>query len=229
MDEPTKKIVKLAHSWKKSKKTQYREIPLFPINEPNQFIIFLINERIKPFLQLQILFHHAKDAEFVMGHEEITYDDNFEDSILPAKQIGSSIVKKVYSREEIFNHILCNFGFTQLLSKPLSIYKADRLTEHGSLRPQSLDQRYYEHPKEECFVIIHPNTKIVLTKHAVFVDEQDMLLQQRIKELIAYHRKAFLYFLKEYRDQCVPHDLYLQWLLTWFPGEIHVRSLGKVK
>jgi hypothetical protein len=50
----------------------------------------------------------------------------------------------------------------------------------------------------------------------------------KVSEILAFHTAEFDAMINKYKDEpTIPHTVYLEWLLEYLPGKIHIRSIGK--
>ncbi|MBI4016590.1 MAG: hypothetical protein HY363_02755 [Candidatus Aenigmarchaeota archaeon] len=79
------------------------------------------------------------------------------------------------------------------------------------------------HADGENEAIILLDLPCILTEDSVFISKKHF---EETKELLAFYNPIFSDFLRSNKNAVtIPHDIYIDWLLKWFPGMIHIRSL----
>lgn len=189
------------------------KIPLYDLDQANEFQSFLVEERLKPFLKLKLL--SDLDTDFVIGYssvEQSLYDDSGE-NLIEIRRFGPTIIKKLFTSEQIFNYILQNLAIAVLLIKdPASL-----------LHPRLADKEYLQFGNEDMKDQTFISKNLIITNTHIFVEPEHKI---SVQNLLQYHAKIFDRFLEKYKEKdFIPHDVYIDWLLSWFPGKIHVRSI----
>lgn len=182
-----------------------------------------MGSRVMPFLRLKILHHLAQDAECMLGFELVEYwmdlgGGEYQESKLMATH-APVVIDRRFPNELVFNYLLAQLGFSQLLVKECAwIEDAPRLDRKGPVK--ALDDGFEQ---TKGLIVIVPE-KAVLIGNEVWYDPRKFE-ESFVDNLVSYHERFFADFLEKYKEDCVPHELYVDWLLGWFPGRVSVKSL----
>ena len=84
---------------------------------------------------------------------------------------------------------------------------------------KELDEYSSKGIKNDFFI----SDKLIITEKRVYVTEG---IQKEVKNILDHYSTIFDKFLDENKNKLfISHDIYIDWLLSWFPGKIHIRSL----
>lgn len=197
---------------------------LFSFTPKNDFQKFLLESRVMPFLRLKVLHHLARDEGCLLGYESVEYwMDVGEGEEAPETRLmaahGPVMLDKRFPNELVFNYLLAELGFAQVLMKECAVLEdTTRVDKDG---PVKAFDHWFEMPKG--LIIVVPE-KAVLVGEELWFDPRKFE-EGFVENLVSYHQKFFADFLEKYKDDCVPHELYVDWLLGWFPGRVSVKSL----
>ncbi len=185
---------------------------LFPSNETD-FGKFLVEQRIKPFLILHILFKKL-NKEFYVGHDTITFTEPVQDdNIIPKEKVyGPSIIKKLFTGEELFDTLLSRLGIEQIVT--------DKFQNFPEMeRNLEIDETY------ENWSLALGN-EVLINEDLIISLDKIYYKDEKVKELINNFNELFEKFLEENKNKTsIDHSVYIPLLIKWFPGNIHIRSL----
>ena len=222
------KLLQIAKRHGVSAKQEFVELPLYVTKEKSQFGRFLATGRVMPFLQFKLLFHLGFETKVLIGYKEVTYDvyeddDEYKEDDPRKKVYGPHLIDKVYSAKEIFEYLLYRLSFSAV-SLPffMSPRYERRMTGRKILPPLQEHGDLYD--EAETFILLR-TYPLIVTESSVYIAKDDPDLKM-VRGIIAEHKKAGDAFLKRYaKGVAVPHALYIDWLMRWFPGAIKVRAL----
>lgn len=201
--------------------SNYTKVNLFEIEVPNAFQQFLIRDRIQVFQKLFVLDRLCIDEEFFRGCLDLSYyfydyegdaDEPYgEDKIY----VGPCLLLKCFSKEDIFNHLV----------KGLSIAQIDVPSDIGPFDDSLACVNEVECPpyynlmvENELFV----SSSVILFGDAVWTNDPE-----QVKKLLSEFDSLFHKFIDEQKEPVgVSHDIYVDWLLRWFPGKVKIRTLS---
>lgn len=204
--------------------TDFEKIAVFyRRKQSNYFQSFLIAQRIIPFAILKILYQFFLKKEFIFANIKFFYSRGYEDDE-EVIAYGPNIINKRFKGENIFDHYLQNLYFPAVIAKHIPItYRQERINKKGMIEEKN-EEEWRESSEKDVFVMFNP-AKLIITPNAVYIYNEDARLKQEIYNLLSYHHEIFDKFLDNYKDKCVPHEIYMDWLMKWFPGKIHLQSL----
>lgn len=202
----------------------YQKIELFPLDNvrPNSFEAFLIKSRVHLFLKLYVLTQYWEVSFYPCFPEfslyEWTVDEEDEAGWEVSKTYGPTVIMQKISGQEIFNDFLSRTG-VQAIDTPGNMQlTGERNAIDGPIdytlgkESQSLYPEYF----------ISEDGSIIIGENNIYVVDG----AEKIQKIVDTHREQFSTFVAEYKDSFVPHTVYIDWLLTWFPGKVRVRSIG---
>lgn len=207
------KLKQLAESLGVKVNPKLVKLPIYDKESVNSFQRFLIKERLRPILKLKLL--SDLDTQFVIGYSEVEqalYGDGDEPPV-EVRKYGPTIIKHKFEASEIFKYILQKLQIAVILIKiPANLdYKRLSDTEYDKWGSESL--------KAETFL----SKDFVISEDFVLVPKE---MEQKVKDIFSYYRPIFDEFVAECKDETlVPHDIYIEWLIKWFPGKVHVKSI----
>ncbi|MEK6823357.1 MAG: hypothetical protein AABY13_05985 [Nanoarchaeota archaeon] len=199
------------------------DFPLYARKNPDSFQQFLINDRIRPFLQLKILWQFCNESEFLVGHgqtKELAFNDD--DEMTSEHEFGPSLCAIRCSDEQLFDMLLYRLGFTMLFLR-----EGPRMTRLLTLRGEHKPRGEFQ-LHDEAFILVKPEPNLIITETRVHV-LKGTRMEKEMRSLLAYHAAFFDDFLTEHPSKktgVIPHEVYVDWLMTWFPGRIRLKSLG---
>ncbi len=202
---------------------QLSVLKLHDIEKNHSFKQFLINNRVIPLLTLKLLFEHGLKSTCVVGYEKVTYisETESEDEIAEQEPFGPSIIKGTFSGEEVFNMILDEFGIITIQAgKAVPVSSATYVNTSGIHPPRPIEA-WYRSCEERVIIVFDP--VMIFTGNLIYVSEK---IRDDVSRLLAYNKKTFDEFLKNSDNTTVNHEIYIDLLLKWFPGMIHIRSIG---
>lgn len=199
------------------------KLPLYTRNVKRySFEEHLINGRFRPFQILQLLLALGFDTQYIVGYERITLfeinEDNEDEPDRIVKEYGPTHLQKEFSGEELFESVLARLGFLAAIA-----------TEHTSetlrweLREDLAKSARYLSEDHETFIASDPF--LVITSDAVFVARKTLAAKLRLQ--LSLHEHEFSALLAS-DSVGVPHETYIGWLLSWFPGRVKLRSIEYV-
>lgn len=201
-------------------------IELFKFKNPNEFQAFLIHSRIKKFIILNLLLHFGLDNKMLIGSENNTdsimvgFDDDGEEKY-NVKHLGCGLVDKEFEGLDVFETILYNLGFSQINTDRAVLLHLENWKTKIKPRENSDDvenpQQSFKHK-----IYLFKDLPIMIFSDKLYFNKK---LSNEIYNLVSFHNDKFREFLNEYKDKCVSHDIYVDWLTTWFRGHVKVRSL----
>ena len=200
--------------------SDYEKVDLFSIKNPNSFQRFLIKDRIQVFQKLHVLAKLCKDEIFFIGCEDLFYDwycDEEEDCI----EVGPCLILTEFSREDVFNKLVSDLAIAQIdVPTYHHIFDSDIACVNKVDRPDGYQQSATKH------VLISEN--FILVSDSLYVRNS----KKDAEALFEGLNPIFSKFIVEQKDPVgVSHDIYIDWLLKWFPGKVKIRTLtysGKV-
>jgi hypothetical protein len=197
--------------------SDYKKVDLFSIKNPNSFQLFLIKDRIRIFQKLFVLDRLCKDEQFFIGCEKLFYEQHAED-IGDTIEVGPCIVLQEFSKEAVFDKFISGLGVAQIDAPSLfNIFDASLDCENNIEKPSD----YHIAPTQE-----------VVVSESVFIGQDGLWFRdaEKAKEMLAEFDSLFNDFIIEQADPVsVPHTIYVDWLLKWFPGKIRIRTLSYSK
>ena len=197
------------------------QLHLYPIDTaPMSFAAFIVNSRIRPFLQLHVL--AAIEGSVVVGYDSLkVLLPNHEDA--PDEELasyGTTILDRTFTTDEIFESILASFGIASIDAINHIDNTNERRNQEGSLPKFPYDS--YTHTEGKTYIL----NDLILTSEAVQVSSVE--LQKKIRDILSHHHKEFQELLAKQEDTGIPHSHYLELLLKWFPGRVKTRQLPLV-
>ncbi len=218
---PSKDFVKLVNQIKPYSYCTNSVIVLFNHESKNQFERFLADSRVRPLILMHLLFNFLK-MDFVIGHADKTFYPGSEmddSSSLKKVVLKESVVNKVFSGDDLFNLLLNRIGLLQLNIPFVSFEGVDFVA--NDVVPSYVNEAWHEEFGEEVFfsldgsLIIYPDKVLVSSN-----------LKDKVESIISCFFDTFSNFIEEYKSaSSIDHVLYIDWLVKWFPGMIHFRSI----
>jgi len=203
----------------------YECIELLHRESNTQFQVFLLNARVRPFLKLKILYHFCDDSSFVIGDGKLSFTRGYDEHDTEKKELGPSIIDAQFSKKNIFDLILGRMGFLALMIRHSPRLEGQARTgEEGTIELEGRDEGWQEYAEDEVIVMTDPDSRFIFTDSHVYIDADDTT-KKKVKDLIDSHIDTFNTFLDDYKERNVPHELYVDWLMKWFPGKIEVKSI----
>jgi hypothetical protein len=182
---------------------------------------FLVNDRLLVFARMKLLFELALKSDCKIGHGKIEYDQfpSCDEEKSTTRTLEPSVLRETFSIKQAFNYLIPDF--TQLIREDLAnVHTSDR--EFVTSSPEGWGSHHSAYPKEEVMVTTN-RPYLIVTQTAVHVESH---LVEETKAILRGCAESFDQFLEEAANApSVPHEWYIKWLLTWFPGMIKVRTL----
>ena len=168
--------------------------------------------RIRYLLRLKLLSMLLKN-QFVVGYEAL-YEYIAEDY---ERVLGAHILDSKFTGQDIFDTELWN-SFTVVAHEKKVCPESETLVTFDRLiAPKD------QHPDMNNEGDVWVSEGIVITKDKLYVNEE---MKKLVEPILSEFKKLGDEFVSEYRERSsVPHSVYIEWLLKWFPGRIHIRSL----
>jgi hypothetical protein len=162
------------------------------------------------------------DKKFIVGHGITdfyiyTYEDDEDEK---REAYGPTIIPWTFTGEQLFNKVLYDFGFNALIVHKYAV--TENATRYNLEDDTIIKKDMEQHVDDK--VIFETNGEIIFTKKSVYVKKGSKLITI-ITGLIEHEQERFKKFLEHQNDIGVPHTMYINLLLHWFPGKINVRSL----
>ncbi|MBD3318448.1 hypothetical protein GF342_00905 [Candidatus Woesearchaeota archaeon] len=215
-------IVKLANKTAKRDidVDSLQSLPLFSFNDANRFQQFVVHERLRPFLMMKIIFHLGRKAKWMIGNGDTAYVQEYSPGATP-RECGPTILPSLYGGTEVFQHLVASLGFLHIdTSDSPAVKYQERISSKGEKVKAPLG--WHESLLQEVLVCL--DLPLVISETRVYYPSTPGLITD-IMTLLSFHKNAFDKFLNEYKEKCIPHEIYVKWLLSWFPGMVRVRSL----
>ncbi|MGM5483525.1 MAG: hypothetical protein ACQER9_01260 [Nanobdellota archaeon] len=173
----------------------------FNLQKLNDFEKFLLDSRMLKFLLLHII--NKQDKQYI-----ILYETTKEQQEEITKELGISAINKVIKKEELFSEILFQLGFSQIESKMVQgdmIFQKNPKTEHYLTEGQ---------------VIMSTDGNFILKDKEIYTNDETIkplidFIKKKTEELFNYAENKTI----------VHHEIYIKWLMEWFPGKIRIRML----
>ncbi len=233
MKEKLLQAVKIASAQYDLVVPDFEQIELFPLEgvKPHSFEEFLIRSRVHLFLKLFIL-NQLEDTSFVPAHEELirhkideTKSETEEDNNwIPIGDFGPNIFNCAYSINQLFEEYLERTAVSALLIRER--VKTEGVGRIGTEGPINLENELVNlWGAPEIFIMVKPKMELIITDKDVFVDKENKELIENVKGVVKTHKEQFAKFVEKYKETCVPHAVYVEWLMKWYPGKVHLRSI----
>jgi hypothetical protein len=218
MDEGTRKIVDCVKKnyTLKLDVTKYHQLELCSLHPRSAFAMFLVENRVKVFLRLHLLNRYAKERCWYAGNlkKYSTLDDEY------SEDIGPACLSRTVEGIELFEQELRCLRLDALILNPSLDSGAGWITNklhvksHGPIFLSITDP---------LTTLEYKGGYVIITDDFVFSPKE---LFSEIESMIRFHGKLLEDFVKEQEKSVfIDHDVYISWLLKWFPNNIHVRSL----
>lgn len=203
-------------------------VPLFKHFSRNEFENFLVQSRIIPLLQMKIIFQFGMRSACAMGYEKychytiVSEGDEITEPEYKIKEYGTAVETRKYSAKEIFDYLLYKLGISTVDVK-LSDFNTEYVNAKGTIPSLTPDCSSQAYDRGENPAIILLDLPCIITEDTLLISKQYF---EETQKLLDYHRQIFEDFLNAHKNSVtIPHDIYIEWLLKWFPGMIHIRSL----
>jgi len=196
------------------------EIPFVSRRVKGEWMKFLLHKRAHVFSMLALL-ENMPDARFAVAQEGYSHVFYPEDDPERRIVIGPTVLKRVVSMQEVFDYLLEKLGVAQLdTSKRFEWYGRVHLTKNGPVEP--LPASWQEECEQIMFVRL--DDLVIIGEHGVYVLPEQ---QNFFADVLADIRPALDAFLDKYADfVAVDHEVYVRWLMEWFPMLVRVRMLS---
>ncbi|MBI4147834.1 hypothetical protein HY490_00935 [Candidatus Woesearchaeota archaeon] len=202
-------------------------LTLFSNKSRNDFERFLIQSRIIPLLQMRIIFTFGMRSSCAFGYEQYHHyiyareNDVTGEPLYAVKDFGVSIVDKKYSAKEVFNCLLYRLGISTVAVQSPQDLVVKHVNAQGQIPALPPDCSSHDGSENEMLILL--DLPCVLSYDKVFVSTQYV---DGVQRLLDQYRQIFSEFLDAHKNSVtIPHDIYIDWLLQWFPGMVHIRSL----
>ncbi len=187
------------------------EIPLFAFDYENHFQKWLVEGRCARFLRMKILFHLKPEKMFHVGYNKYRLYHETKKT----KEKGAMLLDRQYSAKDLFDYELYDMGFGQIITKIMKFSEHQSVDNDG---PTQIPQNWSLGKEEVAFVA----QDLIITESTVCVPKNQV---EEVKERIKHIQHKLSLFVEKYKLDTVPHEIYVNWLLTWFPGRIQTRTL----
>ena len=217
----TKPFLGLVNKFKPYSCNASHVIKLFDHKSDSRFESFLTDSRVRPLIIMHLLFNFLK-TDFVIGHETRTFYYKYADETPnPPKEIvlKESVVNKQFSGEDLFNLLLSRIGLMQLNIPFVAFEGEEKLSE--DVVPSKVDETWYEEVGEEVFFSL--DGSLIIYPDKILVSDD---WKEKVETIISCYYDPFNEFLESSKSlPSIDHKLYVEWLVKWFPGMIHFKSL----
>lgn len=214
----------ISHFDKSFNLEEFERIMLFEEGS-SSFENFLVVNRVRVFQKLLVLFHFALKFRFFAGNEDtrLQYyeeDCDVDDSEKSEIHYGCSVVDNTYLGDWFFYYFVQSLSVSQvIIDYAYSPYDYKRFNSDGEIK---FDKAGY------CGKVFLND---FFVSDGLFVLESCLYakpaLASKIRSLFDEFESTFSDFVANNKDvSMVSHEVYTEWLLSWFPGMIHVRSLN---
>lgn len=202
-----------------------KSIKLYDAQNTNEFQRYLINSRIRLFQKLMLLNSLEEECQFVFATTNLIAEKyNFETECNDEKNFGVTIIKESFSRKETFEYILNKLGFLAVTTKNRALpYLYSFFKKNGEIKKEEGWERWMQ---DNIFILINPGKELIITESEVLYNKDDKETEKILNNIISYQDIQFTEFLERYKDKCVPHEIYIDWIMKWFPGKIHINYIN---
>ncbi|MBW3018871.1 hypothetical protein KY329_01650 [Candidatus Woesearchaeota archaeon] len=209
------------HFGKEFDSSDYEKIDLFPKGNLD-FENFLVMQRVWKFQKLLVLSKLAFQNKFFAGNEVTRlafYDeDNPRDDI----EYGITVVDAEFLGDWLFYYFVKSLSVAQIIIPyAYSPYEHKHFNKEGEVKFGELWPGENCGPsfQDEFFV----SDGLIIRSDCIYAKPE---LAAKIRELLSKFNNTFKDFVDKNKNACtVSHYEYIEWLLSWFPGLINVRSL----
>jgi hypothetical protein len=108
-----------------------------------------------------------------------------------------------------------------IVENKAEIFGKKRISINGKIPKKELNIGWEEHSYGTYFIMF--NKRLLITEDKVFF-LKSVDTKKKLKILIKSNKKIFDDFLDKYKTH-VPHEVYIDWLIKWFPARIKLRLL----
>jgi len=200
--------------------SQLVEIPFVSRLVKSEWMKFLLTKRVHVFSMLAVL-AKMQDARFAVVQEKYSYAFYPEEGPEQRICIGPTVIDRAFSMHEMFEYLLKKLGVAHLdTSKGFEWYGQAHLTKQGPAEPLP------ENWQEECaqIMFVRLDDPVILGERGVYVRPEQ---KKFFADVLADIHPALDAFLDKFGDfVAVDHDVYVHWLMAWFPKFVRVRMLS---
>jgi hypothetical protein len=223
MDSELQEILNIAKSKGHTLPKEFRHFVLYPTDaSPASFESFIVDMRIRPFLQLHIL--AQSKGKVLVGYRQVEWYELNDKEDADYKLVSTHkpiLITQEFDTEQVFESLLASFGIMAIEASDCLDTDLPRQTSDGTFpRPE---QGMHETVDSEVIILVDED--IILTSEGVYIDPQNKELEERIRSLLSYHHQEFQDILKRKEDTGIPHAFYIELLTKWFPGRVRTRRL----
>jgi len=217
-----KDIIPLANRYgTKIKVEDLLAIPLHYQKTSNTWIQMLCS-RVKLFEHLRLI-SFVLDDEFLIGYDGmvqmVDIDENRSEEI---DSLGPFVIDEKFEGSAVFDYLL-RYEFAMLIIKDLVRPETAQCVSKDRVVKRNYDDNWRSESSKEIFISL--GVPLIITSDFLYIDPKHPMLEA-IKSLLKEHHTEGDKFIAKYKDKVyVPHSLYVEWLMKWFPGRIHIRSL----
>lgn len=192
--------------------TLSKHIHFFNEHSKNSFEEFLISARINVFIRLALL--DRFDEDYYVGYLRTMKVCKYPEMDKKIVELGPSIIAKKIDAKHIFETLLSGLGVSQIIAQ--NWFTEQLLGKDGELKV----------PEDYSIDVEHPvfiSREIIMTEYSAHVKAEQY---KPAKEKVDYFLKLMKQFYDTHKNaSSISHELYVGWLLKWFPGQVHVRSI----